>query len=58
MSSFTDCPILGKLFELCPFMQTVMPHENHVEGFSLIPMGELDGFMRRILTNIPHRKRI
>ena len=31
---YTDYPILDKLFELCPFMQTVMPHENHFEGFS------------------------
>ena len=27
-------PILDNLFELCQFMQTVIPHENHVEGFS------------------------
>ena len=26
---YADCPILDKLFELCLFMQTVMPHENH-----------------------------
>ena len=27
---------LEKLFELCPLMQTVMPHENDVGGFSLL----------------------
>ena len=26
---YTDYPILDKFFELCPFMQTVIPHENH-----------------------------
>ena len=32
---YTYYPILDKLLELCPFMQTVIPHENHVDGFSL-----------------------
>ena len=27
----TDHPILDKKFELCPFMQTVKPHENHAK---------------------------
>ena len=29
----TDYPILHNLFELCPFMRTVQPHEDHLEGF-------------------------
>ena len=29
----TDHSVLDKLFELCPFMQTVIPDENHVELF-------------------------
>ena len=32
---YTDYPILDKLSELCPFMQTVIPHENRVDGFFL-----------------------
>ena len=32
---FSGNPILDKLFVLCPFMQTVIQHENHVEGFYL-----------------------
>ena len=31
---YTDYNILDKLFELCPFMQTVIPHENRVDVFS------------------------
>ena len=31
----TDYLILDKFFELCPFMQTVLPHENRIEGFFL-----------------------
>ena len=31
----TDYTIVDKLFELCPFMQTVIPHEDHVDGFFL-----------------------
>ena len=27
-------PILDKIFELCPFMQTVLPYKNYVEDFS------------------------
>ena len=34
VSFCADYPILHKLFELCPFMQTVLQHENQVEGFS------------------------
>ena len=30
-----DYPILDKLFQLCSFMQTVIPHENHFDGFFL-----------------------
>ena len=30
---YTDCPILHKLFDFCPFMQTVILPENHFEGF-------------------------
>ena len=30
---YTDYTILDKLFELCPFMQTAIPHENHIDGF-------------------------
>ena len=26
-------PYFDKLFELCPFIQTVMEHENYVDGF-------------------------
>ena len=26
-------PYLNKLFNLCPFMQTVVPHENNAESF-------------------------
>ena len=34
--SYTDYTILDKLFELCPFVQTVLPHDDdHVEGFFL-----------------------
>ena len=32
-SFYTDYPILDKLFDLCPIMQTVMPHENHNDAF-------------------------
>ena len=32
---YTDYPNLVKLFELCPFMQTVMRQENHVDSFIL-----------------------
>ena len=28
-------PYLDKLFELCPFIETVPPHENHVDGLFL-----------------------
>ena len=28
-------PNLDKLFELCPFMETVILHENRVDGFFL-----------------------
>ena len=28
-----DYTVFDKLFELCPFMQTVVPHENHVDIF-------------------------
>ena len=37
MSSFiqTTYAILDKLFELCSFMQTGIPHENHIDGFFL-----------------------
>ena len=31
----TSFPFLDKLFELYLFMQTVIPDENHVEGFIL-----------------------
>ena len=31
----TDYSILHKLIELCLFMQTILPHENHVESFFL-----------------------
>ena len=34
VSFYTDYTILDKLFELCPFMQTVISHENHVDSFS------------------------
>ena len=34
VSFHTDYPILDNLFELCPF-QTVLPHENHIDGFFL-----------------------
>ena len=27
--------ILDKLFQVCPFMQTVMPHEYHIDEFFL-----------------------
>ena len=30
----TDYNSFDKLLNLCPFMQTVIPHENHVDGFS------------------------
>ena len=29
----TDYTSLDKLFELCPSMQTVVPHENYVDFF-------------------------
>ena len=29
----TKYPSLDMLFKLSPFMQSVLPHENHVEGF-------------------------
>ena len=32
---YTHYPILDKPLKLCPFMQTVMPHENHVDEFFL-----------------------
>ena len=32
---YAGYPMLDKLFELCPFMQTVIPHENHVDIFFL-----------------------
>ena len=32
---YTDHPILHKLFELCLFIQTVRPLENHMEDFFL-----------------------
>ena len=32
---YTDYPILDKCFELCPFMQSAIPHENHVDDFFL-----------------------
>ena len=33
---FSFIHILDKLFELCPFMQTVIPHKNHVDGIFLL----------------------
>ena len=39
MLLYTDCPIVRKLFEPYLFilipMRTVLPHENHFEGFVL-----------------------
>ena len=35
---YTDYHILHKLFELRPFMQTVLPYENHVECFSWLTL--------------------
>ena len=32
---YTHYTVLDKLFELCPLMQTVIPDENHVDGFLL-----------------------
>ena len=32
---YTDFFILHRLFRLSSFMQKVLPHENHVEGFFL-----------------------
>ena len=34
VSFYTDYLILDQLFKLFPFMQTVIPHENHMNGFS------------------------
>ena len=33
LSFYADSPILDKLFDVYPFVQTVIPHENHVDGF-------------------------
>ena len=30
----TDYPSLDKLLALCPFVQIVIPHENHADCFS------------------------
>ena len=32
---YAEYSILARLFELCPFMQTVLPHESQVKGFFL-----------------------
>ena len=32
---YTDYPILDKLFELCPIMQTAIPHESQADYFFL-----------------------
>ena len=32
---YTDYHILDELCELCPLMQTIIPHENHVDGVFL-----------------------
>ena len=32
---YTDYTFLNELFELRPFMQTVIPHGNHLDGFLL-----------------------
>ena len=32
---YTDYPSLDKIYELCPFMQKVVSHENHVDWFLL-----------------------
>ena len=38
--SYTDYLFLHKLFELCPFLQTILPHENHFEDFIPTPQNQ------------------
>ena len=44
---YADYLILDKLFELCPFMLTVKPHENHVDDFFQAQLQEIIKDMSR-----------